>query len=277
MYDKFLIVASKQDLAGMNITNQLPQFRKNPVLSAISQGKRFFDLHIVEGSILETKNLDPEKIDEYDFIIFASKHKSEKNEKALTVHAPGNLKDANYGGESGKVCRASALFQKQLFEMLKKMAKKHGLARNYNVTLEATHHGPLIDKPCVFIEIGSTETEWKYSRAGFVIAKTISETIEKFKENPYNEVAIGIGGPHYCPGFNKLQLKSNVAISHVIPKYLSPISKEMIEEAWEKTEEDPDFAVIDWKGLGNSEERQKVIEILDENHLPWKKLNEIKR
>ena len=31
----------------------------------------------------------------------------------------------------------------------------------YKLTLECTHHGPLIEKPCVFIEIGSTETEWE--------------------------------------------------------------------------------------------------------------------
>jgi D-tyrosyl-tRNA(Tyr) deacylase len=55
----------------------------------------------------------------------------------------------------------------------------------------------------VFVEIGSTETEWKDRKAGFVIAKSIAETIKNFKENPYNEIAIGIGGPHYCPNLIK--------------------------------------------------------------------------
>ena len=118
MYNKFLIVASKQDEAGANITSQLSQFKKNPILDAMSQGKRGFDFYIIEDSILHTENLDLDKINEYDFIIFASKHKSEKGEKALTVHAPGNWRDNQFGGEPGKVCKTSAIFQKQIFRMI---------------------------------------------------------------------------------------------------------------------------------------------------------------
>lgn len=277
MYNKFLIIASKQDLAGVNITTQLSQFRKNSFLKTISQGKRFFDFYLIEDSILNEENLDLDKINEYDFVIFASKHKSEKERKTLSIHAPGNWREAEYGGIKGKICKSSAQFQKQLFEMLKEQAKKYDLTKHYDIVLEATHHGPLINKPCVFIEIGSTENEWKYRRAGFVIAKTISETIEKFKIEKHREIGIGIGGPHYCPGFTKLQMKSNVAISHVIPQYISPITEEMIIEAWEKTEEDPDFAIIDWKGLSPAEERNRVIDFLDKNSYPWKKLKEINR
>ena len=197
-------------------------------------------------------------------------------EKALTIHAPGNFSfgEPKFGGQSGKVCKASALFQKHLFKKLKENAEK-AVLKKYKVTLEATHHGPLINKPCLFIEIGSTEIEWNDKRAGFAVAKTISEAIEEFKENPYNEIAIGLGGGHYCSEFNKLQLNSNVAISHIIPKYLSPITEEMIKEAWKKTDEEVDFVIVDWKELGNAEERQKVIEVLEKSHLPWKKLDEI--
>ena len=276
MYNKFLIIASKQDPAGMNITSQLSQFRGNVFMGSLSKNKRFFDFYFVDESILYSGNLDHKKINNYDFVIFASTHKSESNKKTLSIHAPGNWNEANMGGQPGKVCKTSALFQKYIFKKLKENIKKYDL-RNYDLTLECTHHGPLIDRPCIFIEIGSTETEWKDRRAGFVIAKTISDSIDSFKENSYNEVAIGIGGPHYCPKFNKFQLNSNVAISHIIPQYAMPITEEVIKEAWEKTEEDPDFAILEWKGLGNSEERKKVIDILEENHLPWKRDSEITR
>src|SRR3989344_5694439 len=142
---------------------------------------------------------------------------------------------------------------KQSFEILNKTAEAYNLTKDYKVTLEATHHGPLIHKPCLFIEIGSTETEWKDRKAGFVIAKAIAETIETFKVNPYNEIAIALGGPHYCPNLNKIQLKSNVAISHIIPFYSLPLSEEILKEAIEKTEEEVDFALLDWKGLGTAE------------------------
>ena len=163
-----------------------------------------------------------------------------------------------------------------MFEKLTENTKKYEL-QDYSITLEATHHGPLIDKPCVFIEIGSTEIEWQDKRAGFIIAKTISDTIQEFKENPYNEVAVGIGGPHYCPNFNKLQLKSNIAFSHIIPKYVLPWKKEMIQEAINKTEEEVDFVVLDYKGIGNEEQRKPLLEILDKLYIRYKRTNEIER
>ena len=59
-YEKFLIVASKLDKAGINITTQLSQFGD-------------FRFYLVDNEIIYTENLDLEKINSYDFIIFASK------------------------------------------------------------------------------------------------------------------------------------------------------------------------------------------------------------
>jgi|TARA_B100000315_G_scaffold258110_1_gene309114 D-aminoacyl-tRNA deacylase len=274
-YNKYLIVASKKDKAGINITTNLSQFRKNPLVSSIQKQDSGFDFYLIDDEIIFTENLDMEKINKYDFIIFASKHKSEKGEKSLTIHAPGNFRQADFGGETGKICKSSALFQKQMFEKLKANADKY--ESKYDVTLEATHHGPLIDKPCVFIEIGSSENEWVNRQAGFIIAKTINEIIQEFKENPYNEIAIGIGGPHYCPNFNKIQLKSNIAISHIIPQYTFPLTEEMVKEAIEKTEEEIDFAILDWKGLGNAEQRQEILDILDKLYIRYEKTSDVKK
>jgi len=275
MFQKYLIVASKKDKAGINICTHLAQFKENPVISSWAQ-KPSFDFYFVEDEIIFTENLNLDKINQYDFIIFASKHQSEKNEKTLSIHSPGNFRDADYGGIKGKVCPSSALFNKTLYEKLNEQLIKFNFD-NFKATLECTHHGPLIDKPCVFMEIGSTEMEWSNRRAGFIMAKTIQETIEEFKENEYREIAIGIGGPHYCPNFNPLQLKSNVAISHIISGHNMPITREMILETIKKTFEDVDFALIDWKGLGKSEQRQEVIGILEENHIQWKRTSDIKR
>jgi len=276
---KYLIITSESDPASMNILNQLKQFRANPVLNAMNNSnseKPIFDIYTIQDSMLKTENLDQEKINKYDFVIFASKHQSEKEEKSLSIHSPGNFRNADYGGMSNKVCPSSALLNKFMFEKLSKLAEEHNF-KDFNITMEATHHGPLIDVPCVFIEIGSTMMEWRNSRAGFIIAKTIIETVEKFKSSKYPEVAIGIGGPHYCPGFNKLQKNSNVAFSHIIAQYNMPITEEMIKEAINKTDEDVDFVVLDWKGLGKSEQRQEVIDILEKNYIQWKRVSDIKR
>jgi D-aminoacyl-tRNA deacylase len=262
MYGKYLVIASKKDKAGMNIINQLPQFGQH-------------NFYLVDEEIIYTENLDLGKIGEYDFIIFASKHESIRKEKTISIHAPGNWKEAKLGGKEGKVCRSSALFQKRIFEELNRNIQEYNLEK-YSLTLECTHHGPLIDKPCIFIEIGSTETEWKDSKAGFVIAKSLAIVLKNFKYNPYNEIAIGIGGPHYCPKFNKLQLISNIAISHIIPQYALPINEEIIREVIRKTEEEVDFMLLDWKGLGKLEQRQQVLEILDKLYIRYKKTTDIK-
>ncbi|MFA5070758.1 MAG: D-aminoacyl-tRNA deacylase [Candidatus Pacearchaeota archaeon] len=261
MYKNYLIVASKLDKAGINISTNLSQFGD-------------FNFYLVDNEIIRTENLDLEKINQYDFIIFASKHQSAKGGKTLSIHAPGNWNKAQFGGKNFEVCKTSAVFQKQLFEKLKNVKEEFNL-KNYELTLECTHHGPLINKPCVFVEIGPTETEWKDRKAGFVVAKAISEIIKDFKENPYNEVAIGIGGPHYCPNFNKIQMDSNVAISHIIPQYALPLTEEMIQNAIAGTDEDIDLFLIDWKGLGNSEQRNQAMEILNKFYIQKKRTSEI--
>lgn len=276
MYKKFLIVASKQDKAGVNITTALSQFRKNPVLMGMNKDARSFDFYLVEKDILHEENLDLEKISKYDFIIFASKHASEKNQKTLSIHSPGNIHQAIHGGKPEKVSMSSALFNKHLFEILNEKTKEFELNEKYIVALEATHHGPLINKPCVFIEIGSTETEWNDRRAAFVIAQTINTAIENFKENSYREIAVGIGGPHYCPNFNKLQLKSNIALSHIISSNFFPLDSNKILEVVNKTIEEIDFAVIDWKGIRTKELREQIVELLEKNYIQWKKISDIK-
>jgi D-aminoacyl-tRNA deacylase len=263
MYQKYLIVASKLDKAGINITTQLSQFGS-------------FNFYLVDQEMIYTENLDLDKINQYDFIIFASKHQSEKGNKTISIHAPGNWKKAEFGGTPERVCKTSALFQKQLFEKLNSNIQKVPL-KNYELTLECTHHGPLINKPCVFVEIGATETEWKDRKAGFIVAKSISEIIKEFKENPYNEIAIGIGGPHYCPTFNKIQLNSNLAISHVIPQYVLPLTEEMVQEAIAGTQEDVDILLIDWKGIGNAEQRNQAMEILNKFYITKKRTSEISK
>ena len=277
-YKKFLVVASKKDPAGVNITTRLSQFRGNPLLSGMKQEANF-DFYLVEDEIIQTENLDMEKINKYDFIIFASRHSSSSSEaqKTLSVHAPGNWRSAEHGGESGKVCPVSAMFNKQIFEKLTKIAKEHEMDKDYSVTMEVTHHGPLITKPCLFIEIGPTMEEWNDRRAAFVIAKTIDEAIKEYKENPYNEVAVAIGGPHYCPSFNKIQANSNVAISHVISKNVFPLTREMVEKAIQKTEEEVDFVLLDWEGLGNTDIKNQVLGVLKDFYLQTRKTGEISK
>ena len=56
-----------------------------------------------------------------------------------------------------------------------------------------------------------------------------------------------------------------------------PITKEIVQESIDKTKEEVDFAILDWKGLGKSQQRQQVIDILDSMYIRYKKSNKIKK
>jgi len=255
---KPIIIASKQDPAGMNIAENLQEI--NPQIK----------IHYVNCKIINPENIDKEqKLQNYDFFIFASEHSSKENKKTLTVHNLGNWRDAKFGGKEGKICKASSLFSKHIFRILKQENTS-----DFAVSLEVTHHGPYLEKPCIFIEIGSNKTQWTDKKAGKIIANTI---IKAIKTKPKKSIpAIGIGGRHYCHNFNKIQLNSKYALGHIIPQYAFPITKEMIQQAIDKTTEKTKTAILDWKGM-KGEERQEVIKLCKQLNLKVLRTSDIEK
>ena len=260
---RFAIAYSKKDEAGINIVNKLKKISFLPHVPIIELKKE-----TIISEDLNKKNYP--RLKNIDFLIFASKHESEKKESSLCLHAPGNWRGAEFGGESGKICFTSAFIWKYLIQELNKNAKD---LSGYKITLECTHHGPLIEIPCGFIEVGSNKEQWNDEKAIEIIARTII-SLKNFKLNSKWIPCIGIGGPHYCPNFNKIQLNSNYAISHVIPSYIYPITESMLKQAEQKTKEQIKEVLIDWKSF-NSHERQEVVNLLNKVSLNYKRTNEI--
>ncbi len=60
-YQKYLIVAGKKDLAGINITTQLSQFRENPVLSGM-KNMPSFDFYLIDTEIVDDNGINQDKI-----------------------------------------------------------------------------------------------------------------------------------------------------------------------------------------------------------------------
>jgi D-aminoacyl-tRNA deacylase len=262
---KFSIIYSKKDEAGVNIAQEL----KNHFLPQVQ---------IIE---LAKDTIYAEEIDEKEealknseFIIFATRHQSKETRKTLSLHAPGNWRNADYGGKPGKICSTSALALKFLYQKLEENAK--AVNSDYELTLEATHHGPLINKPCCFIEIGPSSEQWKDKNAAKIIAKTIAD-FQNFKKDSSIKSALAIGGPHYCSNFNKIQVstESQIAIGHVIPSYILPVNESMLKEVLEKTKEHLDLIILDWKGCGNSESRENLLQLIEKMGLIWKRSNAI--
>jgi D-tyrosyl-tRNA(Tyr) deacylase len=51
----------------------------------------------------------------------------------------------------------------------------------------------------------------------------------------------------------------------------------MLKQALEKTQEHIDFVLIDWKGLGKSEDRKKTLDLLEKLGLDYERTEKIEK
>lgn len=266
MKNNIAIIVSENDIAGLNIKEKLTSGS-----DFLKSGESFDGYDVMSrGSArlytLKTDTVFAEELDkriDADLFIFATRHQASSEMSTLSVHTPGNFAKADFGGADGKICVALP------FLMKKAMTKLNAYnSISYNITMEATHHGPYLEKPAMFIEIGSTEKQWQNMEAGRIIARTISElTVEGFE--PSGVSAAGIGGPHYCSGFNKFCFDGEFAVGHVCPKYHADrIDKAMLLRMAEKTSPRAGMFLIDWKGV-NSAQRNSIIAMIEELGLKY--------
>ena len=105
-----------------------------------------------------------------------------------------------------------------------------------------------------------------------IIAKAIINALSN--EGNSHKIAVGIGGPHYCSNFNKILLRTDIAVSHICPKYhLQDLNENLIKQSMEKTAEKVNFILLDWKGLGK--EKQRILDILKNLSVEIKKTEQI--
>lgn len=106
-----------------------------------------------------------------DDIIFLSRHAAASGTPSLTIHPigiPWQVDNTMTGGIPGR-CSPPSFRISSLYRSLLSETKRRGLESKYQVTLEATHHGPHADIPTCFVEIGSTEDVWPVKEAGLLI------------------------------------------------------------------------------------------------------------
>jgi D-aminoacyl-tRNA deacylase len=261
-----LFVASTQDLAGMNIAKKLVTnynfeklseiFHKNPVYSKTFQNKEI-KLLFVNTEIVDTQFLGD--LCAPQLLVFLSRHSSSMGIPTLSVHTPGNLSEAEFGGNPRRVSISPAGAMKNALLEMAKLRDELGL--NYEVSYECTHHGPSLDVPTMFVELGSSPKQWKDSRAAEVVAHAAFAAISK--RDSYS-VALGIGGPHYNTKFTRIALSTQKAFGHMIPKYALPeVNYEIIKQCVERTFETVDSVILDWKGIKGAD-KPKIIAALEE-------------
>ena len=146
-----------------------------------------------------------------DVVIFPSVHSSESGMPALTAHPIGNFNEAVYGGRDRELVPAAPAV---MSSMLRSIAGKCRMPE-FNVCFEVTHHGPWLETPTMFLEIGSDLPNWTRAEAGGLQAEVIRDT-EPSEGFP---VLIGVGGGHYAPRFTEVALGFRADFGHMLPNY----------------------------------------------------------
>ncbi|MCS7118629.1 MAG: D-aminoacyl-tRNA deacylase [Archaeoglobaceae archaeon] len=215
-----LVIGSRDDKASVNVLNHLLSFddfdKKIKDDFVIYVGK-LFSIAEITGSLIYADHIDEKLSDflEFEEILFISRHSSKDGRKIFTAHVSGNPGNNEYGGKPKSLAKPSPMTLKNYFLSLgEKIDKKP----EFELTLEATHHGPSeISKPSAFYEIGSTEEEWIDRTAGEIVAEAIYEAIKSDKK--FWKVSVGIGGTHYIPRQTELMLETEFTFGHNFAKY----------------------------------------------------------
>ncbi len=263
------IIVWNQDLAGMNIKSQLDK-----LLSTLSNANIKAKIHTINKRHIQADLLDKE-IDA-DLFIFTTTHRSEANKKTLCVHPIGIYSDdISLGGKAHTLVPTSPWLIRGIFLEMNKLKPNYQSLQGFDISVEQTHHGPFLEKPALFVEIGSTEAEWTNKDAGELIAKAVFNVLSKFDYSERNIAACILGGGHYNQIANKILTKTELCIGHICSKYaLEYLDEAMVRQMKEKTDaHNPVLFIFDWKSCGA--EKQRIIDILNRLGYEWKKSKEL--
>lgn len=246
------IIVSEKDPASVGIGEYLVEnyFERT---ERTFEGRAVFEYCGVDLITIKSEHIYADWIEKKypsDIYIVASRHSAESGMPSLTVHPTGNWGKAIYGGENKKLSFAPAQNMLSALKYLK--ARK---VDGFSVSYEVTHHGPTLDTPIMFVEVGSSPKEWRDGEAVAVVAEAIIRALRVEDV----ETAVGVGGGHYAPRFTEIALKRGVAFGHILPKYaIKYADRGMLKQAVEKTIPRPKYFAVQ----GAGEEIQEILKEL---------------
>lgn len=266
-WEGFELVTSYNDL-NVNLSKNLTtRFRFNRFQNFRSERYANINLVCTGEDLVSLENLD-ELTFGNNLFVFLSRHSSKSKMPALTSHFTGNFSsDNSLGGRPYEIGCAYPTFQKEYMKNLHAM--KYALLK-YDLTIEASHHGPTTSiDPIMFVEIGSTEEEWNNIETSALVCKCLLRTINNLSQSEKRKdrkIAIGLGGNHYSQKFNNLINTSNVAFASIASKYnLRFINEKLLEQMKRKSIEKINCIYIDENGLGS--EKRRLLNILESQEL----------
>lgn len=264
-----VLVSTRSDTASMTIRRHLEatgewqtangRFRGAPIL------QRGYDMLVeIEGPAITDEALSSDLADTgwpIHAVWFLSRHRAASGKPSLTVHPIGNHGEARFGGRAETLSPAAPRDMGSLLRRLKVYRDEHDLP--HEVTYEATHHGPLMGQPSLFVEIGSDEDWYEDDASGQALAAAITDVLdgEGFIDAP---VQVGVGGGHYVPRMTDKALAGEADFGHLVPAYAVDPGGDVagvLGRAWEATPDAADLYVHK-KGL-KGPQRQAVKEWLE--------------
>jgi D-aminoacyl-tRNA deacylase len=256
-----LVVAYRDDPAGYNMAEFLSQ--KMTKEGEIYRGKQY-DLLIIPTPTLSADWLE-EKYD-YDGFIFLSKHAAESGILSLTCHSTGNFSKSEFGGNDRQIAIPHPYFQKEYLQTLWKNKLQFS---DFQITIEATHHGPTaLTKPVIFVEIGTTEKQWTDISLCTSIATLVHNVLIKdLKPTP---VAICFGGTHYPEKFNNVLLEGEFSLGTVVPKHAIDNLDETLFNHILSQNKMATAILLDLNGLGSH--KQNILDLVNSTNLEVIKL-----
>jgi D-aminoacyl-tRNA deacylase len=251
-----VLLSSSSDLASRTLAEALVGSQ-----GFVSTGVDLFGNPVYQkGSLLlatfQERIVDPPPLDEFfnpQAYIFLSRHYAESGIPSLTAHTTGNFSpEAKFGGKGREVGKADPSLLKNYLIAL---SKKGGRVPGYKITMEATHHGPTsLQRPVLFVELGSSEEQWGDKKAAEVIVEALVESLTQ--KSVWGKVALGFGGTHYPQKFTQMSIDGDVAFSHVVPKHsLEFVDEAVLGQMIQRTNAPVRLAALDWKGLGQHKDK----------------------
>ena len=251
-----VILASSSDLASRTLAEALVEGQGFSSTGVDLLGKPVYQKGSLLLAYFEGVIVHPPDLDGYfnpQAYIFLSRHSAESGIASLTAHTTGNFSsEAKFGGSPRELGKVDPSLLKNYLVSLHQ--RRHNV-KGYEITMEATHHGPTsLQKPVLFVELGSSEKYWGDKHAAGVVAEALVESLSQ--KSIWSKTALGFGGTHYPEKFTRMTVEGDVAFSYVVPKHLlGSLDEQMFGQMLQRTNAPVKLAVLDWKGLGPHKEK----------------------
>jgi D-aminoacyl-tRNA deacylase len=267
------ICYSRLDEAGSNMASHIAEkysFEKVEGQKYVTHENGDAKICEIGSSLLEADFLDSLG---FELILFLSMHRSEAGVSMFSTHSLGNWgTEAKFGGRAKQLSYAAPV------AMIAALSALSAISEPIGKRYEATHHGPFLKTPSLFVEIGGNdETIRNKSYARSASEAAYEAALSANGDNArYKKVAIGIGSNHYPEKFSALAIDGGYAFSHIMPKYAivnedGSNNLDVLDQTLDRSTHPPETAVIEWKSL-NSATREETIKKLDEIGLDYEKV-----